>query len=78
MPKVKKYSLDYWVKQNRGWDFSKDLTKAVTEYRDTGTHPQIAFEGTALEFANALYLAWMKRGRRSQFEKITSCYQVER
>ena len=63
--KQKKYSLAYWVKMNRSWDFSKDMAAAVQAFKSAGEHPEIEFTGTPLEFCNALYLEWMKRGSAS-------------
>jgi len=63
MTKAKKYSLDYWVKKcMNAWAPEKDILAAVQEFVKNGTHSQIAFDGTPLEFAHALYLSRFKRG----------------
>lgn len=63
MPKSKKYSLPYWVKKcMNAWTPEKDILAAVQEFIQNGTHSQIEFSGTPLEFAHALYLERFKRG----------------
>lgn len=61
--KTKKYALSYFVKHLLvGWDTSSAITTAVRVYREQGEHPQCDFTGTPLEFANAVYGEWAKRG----------------
>jgi predicted RNA methylase len=63
MTKMKKYSLPYWVKKcMNAWTPEKDILAAVQEFVKNGTHSQIEFSGTPLEFAHALYLERFKRG----------------
>jgi len=63
MPKTKKYSLSYRVQKcMNAWTPEKDILAAVQEFIQNGTHSQIEFSDTPLEFAHALYLERFKRG----------------
>lgn len=59
--KTRRYTLPYWVKQHRGYDCDDAMASAVQHYIEHGDHPEMAFTGTALELANALYTESRKR-----------------
>ncbi len=61
--KTKKYSLAYWVKQNTRFVSQPEtvLLDAIKTYAECGEHPALAFTGTPLELANALYIEWRKK-----------------
>jgi len=63
MAKTKRYSLAYWVKQNTRFESQPEtvLLDAIKTYAERGEHPTLAFAGTPLELANALYIEWRKK-----------------
>ena len=61
----KKYSLSHYVKQKFGWTSQpeKEFQSVLDVFINDPDQCPIAFEGSPIELANAMYLEWKKRGQ---------------
>lgn len=59
---MSKVSIPYWLKKHNGWGGPYEaIVKAVAEHATTGDCAEIAFEGSALELATALYTQYAQK-----------------
>jgi len=67
MPKAKNTrSITGSKKCMNAWSPERDILAAVQEFVKSGTHSQIEFSGTPLEFATALYVSRFSAARRGR------------
>lgn len=59
---MSKKSIPAWLKKNNGWGGPYEkIVEAITYHAGHGDHPNIAFEGSTLELATALYTEHAKK-----------------
>lgn len=61
--KTKKHSLRYWVKSHSAFDWDQLYPVAVEAFVREGAHPEVDFDGTAIDFANQLHQEHWRRGK---------------
>lgn len=62
--KQKKHSIPYWLKSHYTYTGVDEVVlDAIRTFAENGSHPEIDFDGQLIDFTNALYIEWKRRGK---------------